>query len=111
MIRSLTLTASAVLLALPAFTLQAAPAMSAGEYVAKLGDCAACHTSEASKPLAGGKGFSTPIGTVYATNITPDKTHGIGNYSLPEFIKVMREGITRSGDPSTRPCPTPPTPR
>ncbi len=45
MIRSLTLTASAVLLALPAFTLQAAPAMSAGEYVAKLGDCAACDTS------------------------------------------------------------------
>ncbi|WP_412841689.1 c-type cytochrome [Aeromonas dhakensis] len=97
MIRSLT--ASAVLLALPTFTLQAAPAMSAGEYVAKLGDCAACHTSEASKPLAGGKGFPTPVGTVYATNITPDKTHGIGNYSLPEFIKVMREGITRSGDP------------
>ncbi|HHW4400432.1 TPA: c-type cytochrome [Aeromonas hydrophila] len=99
MIRTLTLTASAVLLALPAFTLQAVPAMSAGEYVAKLGDCAACHTSEASKPLAGGKGFPTPIGTVYATNITPDKTHGIGNYSLPEFIKVMREGITRSGAP------------
>ncbi|MFQ2342780.1 c-type cytochrome [Aeromonas dhakensis] len=97
MIRSLT--ASAVLLALPTFTLQAAPAMSAGEYVAKLGDCAACHTSEESKPLAGGKGFPTPVGTVYATNITPDKTHGIGNYSLPEFIKVMREGITRSGDP------------
>lgn len=97
MIRSLT--ASAVLLALPTFALQAAPAMSAGEYVAKLGDCAACHTSEASKPLAGGKGFPTPVGTVYATNITPDKTHGIGNYSLPEFIKVMREGITRSGDP------------
>lgn len=97
MIRSLT--ASAMLLALPTFTLQAAPAMSAGEYVAKLGDCAACHTSEESKPLAGGKGFPTPVGTVYATNITPDKTHGIGNYSLPEFIKVMREGITRSGDP------------
>ncbi|MGN4965281.1 c-type cytochrome [Aeromonas dhakensis] len=97
MIRSLT--TSAVLLALPTFALQAAPAMSAGEYVAKLGDCAACHTSEASKPLAGGKGFPTPVGTVYATNITPDKTHGIGNYSLPEFIKVMREGITRSGDP------------
>lgn len=97
MIRSLT--ASAVLLALPTFALQAAPTMSAGEYMAKLGDCAACHTSEASKPLAGGKGFPTPVGTVYATNITPDKTHGIGNYSLPEFIKVMREGITRSGDP------------
>ncbi|WP_421166879.1 c-type cytochrome [Aeromonas dhakensis] len=97
MIRSLT--TSAVLLALPTFALQAAPAMSAGEYVAKLGDCAACHTSEASKPLAGGKGFPTPVGTVYATNITPDKTHGIGNYSLPEFIKVMREGITRSSDP------------
>ncbi len=110
MIRSLTLTASAVLLALPAFTLQAAPAMSAGEYVAKLGDCAACHTSEASKPLAGGKGFPTPSAPSMPPT-SPRQDHGIGNYSLPEFIKVMREGITRSGDPSTRPCPTPPTPR
>ena len=95
--RALSLTASALLLALPALAANAAPAMSAGEYVAKLGDCAACHTSETSKPLAGGKGFPTPIGTVFATNITPDKTHGIGNYSLPEFIKVMREGVARDG--------------
>ncbi|WP_234919080.1 c-type cytochrome, partial [Aeromonas veronii] len=97
MSRALSLTASALLLALPALAANAAPAMSAGEYVAKLGDCAACHTSETSKPLAGGKGFPTPIGTVFATNITPDKTHGIGNYSLPEFIKVMREGVARDG--------------
>ncbi|MFE8730519.1 cytochrome c, partial [Aeromonas hydrophila] len=62
MSRALSLTASALLLALPTLAAHAAPAMSAGEYVAKLGDCAACHTSEASKPLAGGKGFPTPIG-------------------------------------------------
>lgn len=51
MSRALSLTASALLLALPALAANAAPAMSAGEYVAKLGDCAACHTSETSKPL------------------------------------------------------------
>src|SRR5690606_29952310 len=85
MIRTLSLTATALLAAMAAQPALAGSAMSAGEYISKLGDCAACHTSEASAPLAGGKGFPTPIGTVFATNITPDKTHGIGNYSLPEF--------------------------
>ena len=97
MIRTLSLTATALLAAMAAQPALAGSAMSAGEYISKLGDCAACHTSEASAPLAGGKGFPTPIGTVFATNITPDKTHGIGNYSLPEFIKVMREGVARDG--------------
>nr|MBP8222654.1 cytochrome c [Aeromonas sp.] len=97
MIRTLSLTATALLAAMAAQPAQAGSAMSAGEYISKLGDCAACHTSEASAPLAGGKGFPTPIGTVFATNITPDKTHGIGNYNLPEFIKVMREGVARDG--------------
>ena len=109
MIRSLTLTASAVLLALPAFTLQAAPAMS-GEYVAKLGDCAACHTSEASKPLAGGKGFSTPS----APSMPPTSPRQDPRHRQLQPARVHQgdaRRITRSGDPSTRPCPTPPTPR
>lgn len=97
MIRALSLTATALLAAMAAQPALAGSAMSAGEYISKLGDCAACHTSDASAPLAGGKGFPTPIGTVFATNITPDKTHGIGNYSLPEFIKVMREGVASDG--------------
>lgn len=72
---------------------QAEPAMSEGHYQMILGDCVACHGSD----LTGGMGFPTPVGEIYATNITPDKTHGIGDYSLAEFIKAMRQGETRSG--------------
>lgn len=66
---------------------------SAGHYQLILGDCVACHGTD----LTGGMGFPTPVGEIYATNITPDKTHGIGDYSLAEFIKAMRQGVTKSG--------------
>lgn len=72
-------------------------AMSAGEYVARAGDCAACHTSPGGVSLAGGKTFATPIGEVYATNITPDTEHGIGRYDFAAFDRAMREGIAQDG--------------
>jgi mono/diheme cytochrome c family protein len=74
-----------------------AQAMSAGEYVAKAGDCTACHTAPGGALLAGGMKFPTPLGAIYATNITPDKQHGIGAYSFDEFDRAMRQGITKDG--------------
>lgn len=74
-----------------------AQAMSAGEYVAKAGDCAACHTMPGGKTLAGGMKFPTPLGDIYATNITPDAVHGIGAYSFEEFDRAMRQGIAKDG--------------
>lgn len=71
--------------------------VSAGKYIAILGDCTACHTTNSAQPLAGGMAFPTPVGDVYSTNISPDKTYGIGKYTLADFIKVMREGVTQSG--------------
>jgi mono/diheme cytochrome c family protein len=76
-----------------------AAASSAGKYMAKISDCVACHTTEGGAPMAGGKKFSTPIGDIYATNITPDKTFGIGNYSYEEFEKAVRQGIAKDGHP------------
>src|SRR5690606_29209790 len=35
-----------------------------GEYVARAGDCAACHTAPGGKPFAGGLGMQTPLGTI-----------------------------------------------
>ncbi|CAI1156238.1 Alcohol dehydrogenase cytochrome c subunit precursor [Serratia plymuthica] len=72
-------------------------AMSAGEYVAKAGDCTACHTAPGGALLAGGMKFPTPLGAIYATNITPDKQHGIGAYSFDEFDRAMRQGIAKDG--------------
>lgn len=39
----------------------------------------------------------TPIGAVYSSNITPDKTFGIGNYSYDDFVKAVREGVAKDG--------------
>lgn len=72
-----------------------------GEYLAKAGDCMACHTNTAIKekaqPFAGGLAMDTPFGTIYAPNITPDKETGIGNWTEDQFIKAMREGISPKG--------------
>jgi mono/diheme cytochrome c family protein len=68
-----------------------------GEYLARAADCAACHTAPGGKPLAGGFGFQLPFGTLYSTNITPDKDTGIGNYTDAEFIAAVRQGIRRDG--------------
>lgn len=74
-----------------------AAATSAGEYMARVSDCVACHTAEGGQPMAGGKKFSTPVGDIYATNITPDKTAGIGSYSYEDFEKAVRQGIAKDG--------------
>ncbi|MEX7644504.1 alcohol dehydrogenase, partial [Stenotrophomonas maltophilia] len=55
-----------------------------GEYLARAGDCVACHTAKGGKPFAGGLPMQTPIGTVYSTNITPSAS-GIGHYSFEDF--------------------------
>lgn len=68
-----------------------------GQYVAAAADCAACHTVKESAPYAGGYAFELPIGTLYASNITPDKTHGIGAWTEAQFIRAIREGIRPDG--------------
>lgn len=68
-----------------------------GAYVARLGDCAGCHTEKGGQPYAGGKAVNSPLGKIYATNITPDARNGIGQYTLNDFERVMREGIRRDG--------------
>src|SRR5271156_81706 len=69
-----------------------------GAYVAVEGDCAACHTAPAGQPFAGGVPIATPIGTVFTTNITPDKTTGIGAYTYGDFERAVRRGIRPDGD-------------
>lgn len=68
-----------------------------GEYVARQADCVACHSTPKSKPFAGGLEMATPLGAIYATNITPDRGSGIGDYSLAEFDRALRHGVARDG--------------
>lgn len=68
-----------------------------GEYLARAGDCVACHTSMGGTEFAGGLGMKTPIGTIYSTNITPDKETGIGDYSFEDFDNAVRRGVAKNG--------------
>lgn len=70
-----------------------------GEYLAKAGDCMACHTNTPKKGpvFAGGLTMQTPFGAIYTPNITPDKETGIGNWTDEQFIKAMRQGISPQG--------------
>jgi alcohol dehydrogenase (quinone), cytochrome c subunit len=68
-----------------------------GEYVARLSDCVACHSTPDSPPFSGGLAMATPVGKIYTTNITPDRETGIGHYSLADFDRAVRHGVARDG--------------
>ena len=52
-----------------------------GAQLALIGNCNTCHTKPEGAPYAGGRPMTTPFGTIYATNITPDPDTGIGRWS------------------------------
>jgi mono/diheme cytochrome c family protein len=69
-----------------------------GEYLARIGDCIACHTKHGGEAFAGGLALPTPFGTLYSPNITPDGEHGIGEYSASEFYAMLHTGRSRTGE-------------
>ncbi|GIL38259.1 c-type cytochrome [Roseiterribacter gracilis] len=77
--------------------LQQASIEKRGEYLAQAADCMVCHTAPGGKEYTGGFAFKLPFGTLYSTNITPDKETGIGNYSDAEFLAAMHRGVRRDG--------------
>jgi mono/diheme cytochrome c family protein len=63
-----------------------------GEYLARAGDCIACHTAPEGKLFAGGLAMKTPFGTLYTSNITPDPQTGIGTWTSDQFYSTMHNG-------------------
>jgi mono/diheme cytochrome c family protein len=63
-----------------------------GEYLARAGDCIACHTNPGGGLFAGGRAMPTPFGTIYSSNITPDPETGIGSWSADDFYGAMHTG-------------------
>lgn len=69
-----------------------------GAYLARAGDCVACHSAPGEAPFAGGLPLDMPyLGRVYSTNITPHPENGIGRYSFEDFDAAMRHGVTPDG--------------
>ncbi len=67
-----------------------------GAYLARAGNCQACHTAPGGAPWAGGRGIETPFGNVYAGNLTPDAT-GLGGWNAGDFWRAMHHGRSRDG--------------
>ena len=63
-----------------------------GEYLARAGDCIACHTIPGGALFAGGRPMPTPFGTLYSSNITPDPATGIGSWTADQFYGAMHTG-------------------
>jgi len=68
-----------------------------GRYLVAAGDCVSCHTRPGGAAFSGGLSFSTPLGRIYSSNITPDPGTGIGAWSAADLRRAMHEGIGRGG--------------
>jgi mono/diheme cytochrome c family protein len=81
----------------PPLTPPAGESVARGAYLIRAGNCMACHTERGGAPFAGGRAIETPFGTAYASNITPDKATGIGDWSAGHFWRALHNGRSRDG--------------
>jgi mono/diheme cytochrome c family protein len=68
-----------------------------GEYLARAGDCVACHTAPNGRQFAGDRPMQTPFGSLFVPNITPDEETGIGRWTSDDFYRMMHTGVSRDG--------------
>lgn len=68
-----------------------------GAYLVRAGNCMACHSARGGEPFAGGRGIATPFGTVYSSNLTPDRGTGLGNWSSSDFWRALHHGQSKDG--------------
>src|SRR5471032_2947276 len=68
-----------------------------GAYLAKAGECMACHTTRGGPAYAGGRALQTPFGSVVTPNITSDRDTGIGSWSADDFWRALHNGKARDG--------------
>lgn len=86
---------------LPLQTMELTGDVNRGAYLARASGCIACHTNfeEGGAPLAGGVKLDTPFGALYSPNLTTDPDHGIGNWTIAEFARAVRQGVSPDGEP------------
>jgi len=94
--------ASCVLALSVAAEAQVAPPSAAeiarGRYVfGATGGCG-CHTVPKGQPNAGGRKYEGAFGTVYSSNITPDRQTGIGGWTDEQIITAIRLGRRPNGE-------------
>ena len=71
-----------------------------GERIFHAGGCASCHASgdDASLPMmGGGLAMESPYGVFRVPNISPDPVHGIGRWTVLDFVNAMQSGASPDG--------------
>lgn len=68
-----------------------------GRYLARAGDCVACHTRVGEPEFSGGKAIPTPFGKIYSSNLTSDRLTGLGQWTADEFWQALHHGKSRDG--------------
>jgi len=68
-----------------------------GQYLVRAGGCFSCHMAKGGEKLAGGRPLTTPFGTFYSPNITPDPDTGIGRWADAQFLRALRDGVRPDG--------------
>ncbi len=64
------------------------------------GGCISCHAvpNDPDKArLGGGYPLRSPFGTFYVPNISPHPRDGIGSWTLAQFVRAMRDGVSPDG--------------
>src|SRR6202044_356316 len=86
--------------ALPPYT----PNLDNGRTMFAIGGCASCHAVPDKDPdkvdrtrLGGGLALSSPFGTFYVPNISPDPKDGIGRWSEANFVTALWKGTSPAG--------------
>lgn len=74
-----------------------AAALQHGAYLARVGNCLACHTARGGAPGAGGLAIRTGFGTAFSANLTPDDATGIGRWNANTFWRAVHFGRGADG--------------
>lgn len=79
-------------------TAPASPAViEKGAYLARAGNCMACHTAQGGAEYAGGRAIETPFGVIHAPNLTPDPDTGLGRWTPDAFWRALHHGRSQDG--------------
>ena len=80
------------------------PDLANGQTMFNIGGCASCHSTPSKDPantdrtrLGGGLSLSSPFGTFYVPNISPDAADGIGVWSEADFVTALWKGTSPRG--------------
>jgi len=85
---------------LPPYT----PNLDNGRTMFNVGGCSSCHATPNKDRdkfdrtlLGGGLALSSPFGTFYAPNISPDASDGLGGWTEAEFVTALWDGTSPAG--------------